>query len=247
MKDKPQTQPDLNAIKAITLDLDDTLWPIWPAIRRAEEVLYEWLSEKAPAAAAMTSVDNLRVIRARAEQLHPEWSHDLSAYRREGIRMALAQAGDNEALAQEGFEVFFEARQRVDMFKDALPALERLSQKFPLVAVTNGNSNLNKVGIAQFFKTSISAQALGVGKPDVRIYEEAARHTKTQAMHEILHVGDDFHLDVVGATHAGFQTAWIVRPETANLQMEQLKKAPQGYNCNYQVANMLELCNLLNC
>jgi FMN phosphatase YigB (HAD superfamily) len=28
---------DLAKIKAITIDLDDTLWPIWPVIERAEK------------------------------------------------------------------------------------------------------------------------------------------------------------------------------------------------------------------
>ena len=32
---------DVSRIRAITLDLDDTLWPIWPAIARAEDVLQE--------------------------------------------------------------------------------------------------------------------------------------------------------------------------------------------------------------
>ena len=35
---------NLTKIKAITLDLDDTLWPIWPAIERAEAALSEWLA-----------------------------------------------------------------------------------------------------------------------------------------------------------------------------------------------------------
>ena len=38
---------DPSQIRAITLDLDDTLWPIWPTIHRAEEVLLLWLKERA--------------------------------------------------------------------------------------------------------------------------------------------------------------------------------------------------------
>ena len=44
---------DLAKIKAITLDLDDTLWPIWPTIERAEKALHDWLAEHAPMAAAL--------------------------------------------------------------------------------------------------------------------------------------------------------------------------------------------------
>ena len=44
---------DLGKIKAITLDLDDTLWPIWPTIERAEKALHDWLSEHAPMTCAL--------------------------------------------------------------------------------------------------------------------------------------------------------------------------------------------------
>ena len=35
-------------VRAITLDLDDTLWPIGPAINRAEEQLDAWMKAHAP-------------------------------------------------------------------------------------------------------------------------------------------------------------------------------------------------------
>ncbi|MDB5930798.1 MAG: HAD-superfamily hydrolase subfamily variant 3, partial [Polaromonas sp.] len=39
---------DLTLVKAVTLDLDDTLWPIWPTIERAEKALNGWLAAHAP-------------------------------------------------------------------------------------------------------------------------------------------------------------------------------------------------------
>ena len=44
---------DLTLIKAITLDLDDTLWPVWPAIEKAEQALLDWLARHAPQTAAL--------------------------------------------------------------------------------------------------------------------------------------------------------------------------------------------------
>ena len=32
-------------IKAITFDLDDTLWDVWPVVERAEQLLHDWLAE----------------------------------------------------------------------------------------------------------------------------------------------------------------------------------------------------------
>ena len=38
-------------VRAITLDLDDTLWPILPTLERAEARLQSWLDAEAPATA----------------------------------------------------------------------------------------------------------------------------------------------------------------------------------------------------
>ena len=38
-------------IRAISLDLDDTLWPIWPTIAKAEATLLQWLGTHAPTTA----------------------------------------------------------------------------------------------------------------------------------------------------------------------------------------------------
>ncbi|HSH89356.1 MAG TPA: HAD family hydrolase, partial [Ramlibacter sp.] len=38
---------DITRIKAISLDLDDTLWPIWPTIEKAEKSLHDWMVDHA--------------------------------------------------------------------------------------------------------------------------------------------------------------------------------------------------------
>ena len=43
---------DASLLRAITLDLDDTLWPVGPTLVAAEHVLSDWLREHAPATAA---------------------------------------------------------------------------------------------------------------------------------------------------------------------------------------------------
>jgi putative hydrolase of the HAD superfamily len=54
-------------IRALTLDLDDTLWPVWPAIQRAEAALHGWLLRHAPATAARFDVVALRALRDRGD------------------------------------------------------------------------------------------------------------------------------------------------------------------------------------
>jgi len=202
---------DLARIKAITLDLDDTLWPVWPTIRRAEAVLQDWLAQHAPAAAVLSAQADIRqAIRADINARHADRAHDLSFLRREAIRALLKAAGESGELAEPAFEVFFAERQRVELFDDALPALAFWSARLPVVALSNGNADVHRVGIGQHFRASVSARETGVAKPDLRIFEAAARAAGV-APHEVLHVGDDAHLDGVGGLAAGMQVAWVNR------------------------------------
>ena len=202
---------DLSLIKAITLDLDDTLWPVWPTIERAEQALGDWLSRHAPQTAAVFADAAVRhALRQQFNQAHPEFGHDLSVQRREIIRLALRRCGDDPQLAEPAFEVFFAERTRVTLFDDALPALAFLARRFPLVALSNGNADIGRVGIAPYFKASLSARQFGVGKPDPRICHAAAQAAGVQP-HEVLHVGDDAALDVLAALDCGMQTVWVNR------------------------------------
>ena len=107
---------DITKVRAISLDLDDTLWPIWPTIERAERALHEWLADNAPMAAALfSSPSALREIRDYMAANRPDLKNDLSSVRRESIRLALYRAGENPLLAEAAFEAFFAERQRVYM------------------------------------------------------------------------------------------------------------------------------------
>lgn len=224
-------------IRAITLDLDDTLWPIWPTIARAERALQGWLADHAPATAALGGDKALlREVRSQMQTMRPDLAHDMSALRRESIRLLLQRAGDDPGLAEPAFEVFFAERQRVELFEDALPALELLSSRFPLVAVSNGNADVQRVGLGAFFRASISAQAFGVGKPDPRIFHAAAQAAGVDAA-QVLHIGDDAYLDGVGALNAGMQLAWVNRGAQA---WEHAPLVP-----HITVSELLALCRAL--
>lgn len=200
-------------IKAITIDLDDTLWPIWPVIERAEKALHDWLAAHAPMASALfANPAALREIRTEMGNSRPELKHDMSALRRESIRLALYRAGENPLLAEEAFDVFFAERQRVTLFEDALPALEFLAARFPVVALSNGNADLDRIGLSRFFRAAIHAREFGVGKPDPRIFHAAAGAVDVQP-EDVLHIGDDATLDALGALNAGMQAAWLNRED----------------------------------
>lgn len=223
-------------IKAITLDLDDTLWPIWPTIARAETVLADWLQRHAPATATLFSRPGaLREIRNQMTTLRPDLVTDLSALRRESIRLALGQAGDDPALAEPAFEVFFAERQRVDLFDDVHECLGRLAERYPLVALSNGNADVQRVGLGAYFSASLSAQQFGVAKPDPRIFEAAAAAAAV-APAEVLHVGDDVDTDVMGALNSGLQAVWVNRDA---------KAWPHASPAPWTISSLHELCRHL--
>ena len=206
---------NLKIVKAVTLDLDDTLWPVWPAIERAEIALGQWLSQHAPGSAQLFGNRSGRdEIRSHIVRTRPELSHNMSALRLESIRTALQRANENPLLAEAAYEVFFAERNRVDLFDDAISALEFLSSRFPIVALSNGNADIGRIGIKPYFRANVSAQGFGVAKPDVRIFHAGAGAVDVAAA-DVLHIGDDAGLDVMGALNAGMQTVWLNRDEGA--------------------------------
>ena len=200
---------NLSNIQAITLDLDDTLWPVMPTIKRAEQVLQDWLSVHAPQTARLCAqLEVKHAIRAEINHRHADKAHDLSFLRREAIRESLLRAGDATHLADDAFNVFFAERQNVKLYDGVKQALERLAARYPLVGLSNGNADVFGTEAGPYFKASVSARVVGVAKPDARIFHEAAAQLNLPAK-SVLHLGDDANTDVMGAMNAGMQTAWI--------------------------------------
>jgi 2-haloalkanoic acid dehalogenase type II len=197
-------------ILAISLDLDDTLWPIEPAILRAEERLHVWLSEHCPPVAEAYPVPAMRALRDRVSEEHPHLAHDFTAQRKISLRTALVPHGYDEDKVEAAFEVYFSARNDVEVYADTLPALRRLASRYPLISLTNGNADLQRIGLHSLFMHTISARELGIAKPDPAIFLHACERLRV-APAQVLHVGDDPDLDVRGAREAGLRTAWLNR------------------------------------
>ncbi|MDB5947541.1 MAG: family hydrolase [Ramlibacter sp.] len=206
---------DASRVSAIALDLDDTLWPFQPAVERAERALHAWLVQHAPKTAGVLVTPRvLAELRAATQRERPELAHDLSALRRESIRTALRRADEDPSLAEAAYAVFFAERQRVVLYDDVLPSLHWLSERYPLVAVSNGNGDLELAGVHGFFRSALSAAKFGRAKPDAAIFHAAAAAAGSPC-DGMLHVGDDPVLDIAGALAAGLQAAWVVRSADA--------------------------------
>ena len=197
-------------ILAISLDLDDTLWPVEPAIRNAEQRLDAWLRAEHPAVAQRFPVAEMRKLRDAIERERPDLAHDFTAQRILTIERAFAVCGLGDAHVADAFEVYYAARNAVECYADTLPALAALSARLPIVSLSNGNADLERIGLRHHFRHCVSAREVGYAKPHARIFEATCDKLGIAPRHA-LHVGDDPHLDVGGAREAGLRTAWLNR------------------------------------
>ena len=202
------------SIKAISLDLDDTLWPSGPALEAAEAKLHAWLESHAPAvAAALPPVEFAKFRRSLAAEL-PHIAHDFTALRLEAMKRALSLHREDAGLAGSALNVFLEARSDVALYAEVPEALERLANRYPLIALTNGNADVARAGVGQFFTEVVTAGSAGMAKPDPRIFH-AVCATQGLSPQAVLHAGDHPDADVRGAARAGLRAAWINRQRTA--------------------------------
>ena len=200
----------MHRIRAITLDLDDTLWEIAPVIRRAEAELWQWLAQNYPRIPKLVSAESLQEMRASIFDEFPDRGHDFRFLRKQVLTRVAAIAGYSADLVEPAFDVFDRARNEVEFYPDVLPALESLAQRFRLIAVTNGNASLQKIGVRHLFHDVVTAVEAGAAKPSQPIFEEAIRRSGMRR-EQILHVGDHPENDVQGARDAGLRSVWMNR------------------------------------
>jgi FMN hydrolase / 5-amino-6-(5-phospho-D-ribitylamino)uracil phosphatase len=198
------------APRAVSLDLDNTLWDTPPVLRRAEAALAAFLGARAPRIGERFTGNALRELRLELARAAPEMAHDLSWLRRESLRRAAQAAGYPAAVGDQAFAEFLRERNAIEPYGEVRQALERIARRVPLYALSNGNACVHRVGLGAFFTGALDAAAAGAAKPDARIF---ARLIELAAVEPraILHVGDDALADVAGARAAGLGTVWMNR------------------------------------
>lgn len=200
----------MRQIKAVLFDLDDTLWPIVPVIRRAETILHEFLQTHAPAVTAQFSTDQLREIRAGLLASDPAYHVDLWRLRHAVLTQAFHASGADKALIAPAMDVFSRARNAVTPYDDVVPGLTSLALRLKVGSISNGAADLEEIGMAHHFHYSIAAHQAGCAKPDPAIFIDACAALGVLPA-EAVYVGDDPALDVEAAQNAGLLGVWMVR------------------------------------
>ena len=209
-------------VKAMTFDLDDTLYDNHPHMRRSEQATLAHIHAHFPAA-HHTDFGFWRGQRAALLQQRPELINDVAELRRLGLTAGFSACGlgGNELLqaVENVYEYFYFTRSDFTVEASVHKIMATLAERLPLIAITNGNVNLQQIGIADYFQHSLHASLQQPMKPAPHMFKQAAEILNL-APECILHVGDNLEKDVWGGRSAGFKTAWYAIAREMNLNYQ---------------------------
>lgn len=197
-------------VQALLFDLDDTLWPIGPVIAAAELGWHAWLAERAPAVTERYTVEQLRALRMALLERQPELVADLYQLRRMALAAVFAETGADAALIDGAMAHFHTLRNTVTVFDDVPAALATLQRMLRLGVITNGNADLEVIGLHHHFEVALASHRFGRAKPDPAIFL-ATCEAMGVAPEQAVYVGDDLRLDVQGAQAVGMRAVWMNR------------------------------------
>lgn len=229
-------------IKAMTFDLDDTLYDNLAYVLKAEQAMLQWLHAEF-AETLQTDSAFWRKQRNLVLQANPVLANDMVRLRQAMLYKGLLALGIPEHQAkhgaERGFHAFDQARSDFQVTKPVLALLAQLAERIPLVAITNGNVNIQRVGLAPYFRQVYHANIHQRNKPHPDMFALALKHLALPA-EQVLHVGDHLINDVWGAYQMGMPSAWYAADRNMNLQDEPVRTLP-----TVQLDSLSELLQLV--
>ncbi|MDF2179670.1 HAD-IA family hydrolase [Aliiglaciecola sp. CAU 1673] len=227
---------------ALSFDLDDTLYNNGPILHQAEQALVDYLQQTHPLAKGKDQ-QYWQQLKHQLLNQKPELGNDMTVLRRAILTYGLAdsglQGGELSKAVEEAFHFFYQARSNFKVDKNVCSLLDILARKVPLVAITNGNVDLVRIGIADYFEATFHASLALPMKPHPAMFVEAIRHLKLPPG-QILHIGDNLQKDVAGSLAVGMQSAW----HACNRPM-QLTNEPPGPLPDLQLDSLEEILQLI--
>jgi len=232
----------LGRIEAMTFDLDDTLYDNRPIIRRVEAQATEWLHTHHPISASKSN-SWWQEIKYQVAEKDSWLRNDVTLWRLKSIEYGLIQLGYNVQQAHQAatdlVDLVLELRSDFKVPDSSLQVLDKLSKTMPLVAITNGNVDIHKIGLSRYFSKVLKAGADGRAKPHQEMYHKAVQFLELPAK-SILHVGDHLITDVHGAKRSGLSACWF------NDQNKIIRNEPKTRTLPDVEVNLLHELILLN-
>ena len=103
--------------------------------------------------------------------------------------------------------------------------IEKLSQIYKLGCLTNGNANIEIIGISKFFNFNISSKDVSANKPSENHFHKAIELLGV-SKEELLHIGDHKINDMHGAISYGVEALWF-NPDKEIWDLEGVEKPPE--------------------
>ena len=95
---------------------------------------------------------------------------------------------------------------------DAIPVLDKLKQKYPIVLVSNFYGNINSVlkdfNISSYFDSIIESAVVGIRKPNPEIFSLGVQALNLDSDRVIV-IGDSYSKDIAPSEQIGCHTIWI--------------------------------------
>lgn len=206
------------AIEAVTFDLDDTLWCGKTTLKNATHDFHAYLDAHYPVVAQAFPPQKFQEVFLQYRAEHPEVAHDYTVLRKNTLKQCAQEAGlapnEVEACVTSSFEAFVRSRSQPILFDGVLDTLKQLTEpplQLKIGIITNGNCNLSYLpSLLELFPIEhiLSAESAGVAKPDPAIFDAAIEALQSNP-ENIVHVGDDYECDILGAKKAGYKTVWV--------------------------------------
>ncbi len=176
----------------------------------AEKAMLDWMQTHTPVILKQYSKEALRNRKIEFVRQHPHLMHKLSQLRLQFLEALMTECGytHSSKLARDCFNVFYNARQQVQLFDGVMESLAKLQSEYRLIAITNGNADLASIGLDRYFEHCFSAEDFDAAKPAPDMFDTALAHTGLSS-HQCLHVGDHPTQDMLGAHSAGWHTCWL--------------------------------------
>ena len=206
-------------IKCITFDLDDTLWAIEPVIIEAEQRFYTWLKENYPIVAENFDILSLRQLMKNTASDNPDIKHNLTKVRIRAYTYIKDLYKLSDDMPLKSFEYFMKYRNKVKLYDGAENMLLELKKKYMIGTITNGNASLEKIGIKNFFDFEIKASDVGFMKPSPKIFEAAVKKSGCNPS-EMVHIGDSYEKDIIGAKSINMNYIWLNHKKNEYLDIE---------------------------
>ena len=217
-------------IKAITFDLDDTFWDVKPVLINAEMKTRKFI-EDSIGPLEWGSWEDFKLIRERLIVEDASYEFDVGKLRKKLLLMKIQeQISDPETaneLSEKAFQLFFKERNKVEFFPYVLDEIEKLAQIYELGCLTNGNADIEMIGIGKFFKFNISSKDVNANKPNKNHFQKAVELLGI-SKEEILHIGDHKINDMLGAISYGVKALWF-NPDKEDWDLDNIKK-PSEFN-----------------